>query len=218
MLFLVPLVSPVLSSASLSPRPQFCTSHAPVSFDFNLAISLSLSIFLSPQFAPTPGQSLSSLIVLTVASSPLLHFIFLSFNLSQALLPSHLSSFRFRLPSFPDFSFTSPPRLFLFLTISLPLSSVRPSLSLIQSLTLSLPLSFFCLSLSLSLSLSIPYLAISFPFAYSSLMIQFLFFPRSITLSRVFFSHFYLDFSPSSLHSSAALISSISLFSTLLGQ
>ena len=91
-LFLVLLESHVLSSASLSPRPKFCTSHALVSFDFNLVISLSLSSFLFPQFAPTYDQSLSSLIILPVKSPSLLHLI-LSLSISLNLFSPHLSSF-----------------------------------------------------------------------------------------------------------------------------
>ena len=85
-----------------------------------------------------------------------------------------------------------------------------PSLasSLSQSLLLSslfVPHGLFTPPLHASFSLSISYLAISLTPR-----------SRSITLNRVFFSPFYLDFSPSSLYLSAAFISSIFLFSTLL--
>ena len=76
-------------------------SHALVSFDFNLAISLSLSIFMFPQFAPTHGQSFSSLIVLPVASPPSIAFyfsLFQSLSISSPLisLRSDFVSYHFR--------------------------------------------------------------------------------------------------------------------------
>ena len=129
-LFFFILIS--LSIFSAIPFDSILFCRCPLS----LSSSLSLSIFLFPQFAPIPGQSLSSLIVLLVASSPPLHFIFLSFNLSESLLPSSLL-----------IPISSP----IISELSLHLSS--SSLPIPHSLPTSLPHSSF--------SLSISYLAIS---------------------------------------------------------
>ena len=67
---------------------------------------------------------------------------------------------------------------------------------------------------SQSLYLSISYLTISLTLRSGSNLL----FLGQYPSADVLFSPFYLDFSPSSLHLSAALISSISLFSTLLGK
>ena len=88
-LFLVPLV--FLVCLPLHSLLVYNSALLPLrSLSISILQSLSLRIFLLPQFAPTSCQSLSSLIVLPVASSPLLHFIFRSSNLSQSLLPSSL--------------------------------------------------------------------------------------------------------------------------------
>ena len=67
---------------------------------------------------------------------------------------------------------------------------------------------------SRSLYLSISYLAISLTLRSGSNLL----FLGQYPSADVLFSPFYLDFSPSCLHLSTALISSISLFSTLLGK
>ena len=203
-LSLLPLSS-AASSKSVNDHSHTLRGPARISRLYLRSIPQSLSSpptipFLSPHFRH--GQSLPS--CFRCYSQPRL--------LSQFLLLSCILFITLVIPVLPSTSL-SPVSVDFNSAIFLPLDFlISPICSHFQSRfksflpsPLFVPHGLFTSPLHSSFSLSISHLAISLTLR-----------SWSKAFNRVFFSPFYLDFSPSSLYSSATFISSIFLFSTLL--
>ena len=189
-------------------------SRGPARISRFCLLSLSPTIsFLSPNFPSRSIPPLSHSITPSRDFSLSLHLSFMTFSFIPLVFPI--------LPS----ASLSPVSIDFNSAISLPLDLLNSPVhchfrSFFQYPSFSSPL--ISLRSSQSLYLSPPFVLLPLCFlsrnlTYSPLTVK-PSIPWSIALSRVFFSPFYLDFSPSSLHSSAGIISSISLFSTLLGK